>query len=425
MGSNVDDFDIQDMETNLRLLMVGPPGLVAMRRHIDWAVENGAAVLVADFRHQEHLMLPSSVRCVDLWPGRAHGIGQATLHKKSERSVYVGTLRLRAIANAFQPHVIHAYRLDRLTYIALKARLSPLVVSVWGFMKHWLTAEVTPDDRLWLRRLRAGAHTLLVENPNLLDALAKVPLAPLQVDCFPLGVDSNLFHPGNSDKAMAWRFALDIPSDATVVLSPRGWSQTYGQQYIMRAFADAYYRLGRPLVLVLMGLGRTKQPERLAREVLDLGVSLGVSHAIRWIPEVPYEDMPGVYALADIVVNYPWYDTFPSTLLEAAACARPVITSDLPAYRNTFIERFCRLVEPENPTALADALIGTVAGGPISWANSVEQARQAVQAEYEENAQKQRLIALYHRIAAERSRRDVRAVSKSVFQTRRPSITLS
>lgn len=171
----------------------------------------------------------------------------------------------------------------------------------------------------------------------------------------------------------------------------------------MRAFAQAYHRVGKPLVLVLVGMGRMQRPQRLGQEVHDLGVRLGVGHAIRWIPQVPYRDMPAVYALADIIVNYPHHDAFPSTLLEAAACARPVITSDLPAYRNTFVERYCRLVEPQNSAALADALVEMANGGAASWAPTVQQALQAVLTEHEENSQKQRLMALYHQVAARRA----------------------
>ena len=210
-----------------------------------------------------------------------------------------------------------------------------------------------------------------------------------------------MFHPGYQEKSAAWRFVLDIPADATVLLSPRGWSEVYGQHHIMKAFALAYHRLDKPLVLTLMGMGRKRNPEAYAQEVLDLGASLGVAHAIRWIPQVPYQDMPGLYALADVVINYPSTDAFPSTLLEAAACARPVITSHLPAYRNTFVEDCFRLVEPENPEALGRGY------RRVGWLSldGVVHARKGrsdvVLAEYDESVQKQRLIALYREIAGD------------------------
>lgn len=234
------------------------------------------------------------------------------------------------------------------------------------------------------------------------EILTERRLGSLRAEYFPIGVNGELFRPDNTDKAAAWRFALDIPPDATVLLSPRGWSPTYGQQHIMRAFIDASRRLDKPLVLVLLGMGRMKRPDRLAQEVHDLGVGADFGHAIRWIPQVPYEDMPGIYALADIVVNYPKRDAFPSTLLEAAACSRPVITSALPAYRNTFVDRYCRLVEPENPAALADAMVDVVHAERALWAARAVEARKVVLAEYAEDVQKQRLMAVYDEIARRR-----------------------
>jgi glycosyltransferase involved in cell wall biosynthesis len=98
------------------------------------------------------------------------------------------------------------------------------------------------------------------------------------------------------------------------------------------------------------------------------------------------------------VLNYPSSDAFPATLLEAAACGRPVITSDLPAYRHTFIERCCTRVPPNDPAALADAIVALVTAGPAAWAVQADQARQAVLAEHDEASQKQRLLALYGRL---------------------------
>ncbi len=373
-----------------------------MRRHIDWATESSIEVCAADFRNPPDAIRPRGVRLIDLLPRCL----AERRHSKSPFVLEVARLRLLHTVKAFQPDLIHTYMLNRYTDVCLRAAVRPLVVSVWGFLNRLLHQAPTLADRRWIRRLKWGAHTLLVENPNLLNVLNGHSVQPLQLACFPIGVDSTLFHPHYHEKRSAWRFVLDIPDDATVLLSPRGWSNTYGQSHIMRAFAQAYQLLDKPLVLVLLGVGRMKHPETLAQEVLDTARSMGVGQAIRWIPQVPYEDMPGIYALADIVVNYPRTDAFPSTLLEAAACARPVISSDLPAYRNTFVEQFCQLVEPENPNALARAIVDVVINrSTASWVERVEQAQQIVLAQYEERNQKARLLSLYRAIAGEQVRK--------------------
>ena len=115
--------------------------------------------------------------------------------------------------------------------------------------------------------------------------------------------------------------------------------------------------------------------------------------------------MPGLYALADIVINYKSADAFPSTLLEVAACARPVITSAIPAYRNTFVEEFFTLVEPENPQALADAIVEMVHTAPEARDLRVQLARQRVIEQYDESTCKQRLLTLYAETAATTPRR--------------------
>lgn len=382
----------------MRVMMVGPWRAVAMRRHIDWAVESGAEVCVVDFWSRRDRERPSSFRLAYLSPRQTAALWRAKPNRRSRAAGLRAALRLRQIAAQFQPDLVHSYMLGPYTDACLRAGLRPLVVSAWGFLNRWLTGEATASDQRWLRRLSHGAHTLLVENPNFLTVLPRRPLASLHLECSPVGIDMGLFHPGYQGEAAAWRFVLDIQPDAVILLSARGWSRVYGQPHIMRAFAQAYHQLGVPMTLVLRGLGRTKRPERLAQEAVAMAAELGVGHAVRWVPNIPYEDLPAVYTLADIVLNYPSTDAFPATLLEAAACGRPVITSDLPAYRNTFIERCCTLVPPNDPAALADAIVALVTAGPAAWAVQADQARQAVLAEHDEASQKGRLLALYDRL---------------------------
>jgi glycosyltransferase involved in cell wall biosynthesis len=382
----------------MRILMVGPWRAVAMRRHIDWVVESGAEVCVADYWSRRDRVRPASFRLAYLSPRQSAALRGAKPNRRSQAAGLRAALRLRQIAAQFQPDLVHSYMLGPYTDACLRAGLRPLVVSAWGFLNRWLTGEATDSDRRWLLRLRAGAHTLLVESPNLERAMVQRRPAPLRVACFSIGVDGQLFHPDHRGKAAAWRFALNIPPEATVLLSPRGWSQVYGQRHIMQAVAQACHRLDQPLILVFLGMGRIKQPEALAVEVLEIGRRLGVGAMIRWVSEVPHDDMPGVYNLADIVLNYPSSDAFPATLLEAAACGRPMISSDLPAYRDTFIERCCTLVPPNDPAALADAITALVQAGPQVWAAQASLARQAVLAEHDEASQKGRLLALYARI---------------------------
>lgn len=63
------------------------------------------------------------------------------------------------------------------------------------------------------------------------------------------------------------------------------------------------------------------------------------------------------YEAADVVCLPTYREGLPSTLLEGAACGRPLVTTDVPGPRDVVVhEETGLLVPPRSPTALADAL---------------------------------------------------------------------
>lgn len=100
----------------------------------------------------------------------------------------------------------------------------------------------------------------------------------------------------------------------------------------------------------IIGRGQTAADDRaLAR-------TLGASN-IRFIEPVPYEELAGHIAKADVCLGI-FGDTpktplvIPNKIFEALACARPVITADTPAIRELFSDRehlvLCKAADPED-----------------------------------------------------------------------------
>ena len=216
----------------------------------------------------------------------------------------------------------------------------------------------------------------------------------------PLGTNTTAFRPNNLAQRTSWRRALDIAADTTVLLSPRGWSKVYNQAQILQAFALACRHFARPTLLVFVQMARSAsdtafnyidQTRAQARE-------LGLSAATRWLPELSYELMPSLYALADLVVNYLLSDAFPSTLVEASACGLPLISANLPAYQDTFIARYGVLVEPHNPSALGSAMRTVVNNPAVDQQERLLQARQEIVAEFDEVKFQCAMFALYRNV---------------------------
>ena len=97
--------------------------------------------------------------------------------------------------------------------------------------------------------------------------------------------------------------------------------------------------------------------QRLARMLhLDEGVS--------FTGQVPYAEAPAYVNAMDLVVAPFTADrgeTSPFKVLDALACARPVVASDLPSVRPLAASGGVVLVPPDDPSALADAVAALLA----------------------------------------------------------------
>ena len=67
--------------------------------------------------------------------------------------------------------------------------------------------------------------------------------------------------------------------------------------------------------------------------------------------------MPAVFSMVHVVCLPSYREGLPKVLLEAAACSRPMIASDVPGCREVAIHNeTALLVPPRNAAALADAM---------------------------------------------------------------------
>ena len=149
---------------------------------------------------------------------------------------------------------------------------------------------------------------------------------------------------------------------------------------LLRAFAVAKPELG-DRQLAVVGPGR--DTEYLA-ELRALADQLGIAKDVAWVGGVPLEETAYFYRAADAFVYPSFNETFGLPILEAMACACPVVTSSVSAMPET-AGGAALLADPKNPESLADAIVRACgpeqerlrAAGPIrarefSWAATAE-----------------------------------------------------
>ena len=249
----------------------------------------------------------------------------------------------------------------------------------WRHGAHWLEH---------LRRQAASAdHLVVVSPPDRVTALALLDLPASRVTAVPNGVDTDLFRPrppgpeqrrdcfrrwlvedpqgweeGGEPGSVAYREPdLDRllgPDGATTVLVYVGrFTAAKRVPLLLRAFARARARAGRPLSLVVWGghpgEWEGEHPVTVAAEVGADGVFFAGWRG--------HEDLPEGLAACDALVMPSVDDSFAQTALEAMAVGKPVLATlsgGFPSMINLDPARPTGwLVEPDDLDGLAGAMV--------------------------------------------------------------------
>jgi glycosyltransferase involved in cell wall biosynthesis len=118
---------------------------------------------------------------------------------------------------------------------------------------------------------------------------------------------------------------------------------------------------------------------------------------VEWRGHVP--DMPTLFASADIVVLPSYREGLPKSLIEAAACARPLITTDVPGCREVVTDLVDGLLVPVRDAHALARAIAQLQDDPALARRLGEAARRKALAEFDEDIVIARTLAVYEEVA--------------------------
>jgi glycosyltransferase involved in cell wall biosynthesis len=258
------------------------------------------------------------------------------------------------------------------------------------------------------RRLRAallggflrGSDAVLAPSVDLARAAVAAGARAERTSCVRFGVDLTEFAPGPDPVELRTRLGV---GGARVVLSNRTIGPLYRHPTVIEALATL------PDDVVLVMTRHLASAEEL-QAVERLAADLGVVDRIRIIPALPDADMPDLYRLADVVVSVPETDGGPATILEAMACGRQIVATDLPSVREMLGG-----VDPDGlvPVGDAGAVARAIRRALRRTATEREEIgrleRAAVQQRADRRAALEALEAIHRRLAPSRAGRALQA----------------
>jgi glycosyltransferase involved in cell wall biosynthesis len=164
-----------------------------------------------------------------------------------------------------------------------------------------------------------------------------------------LGIDHQHFRPQGSGSQIHARYGLS--DERRYLLYVGSEDPRKNLAALVRALAEVRRDLA-DVELVKVGLAHL---ERGRRHVLEVAEQLEVGDAIHFLEDVPEDDLPQLYAMADLYVTPSPFEGFGFPVLEAMACGTPVICVEAGALPE-IVGSAAVKVPPGSPGALAESI---------------------------------------------------------------------
>jgi len=228
---------------------------------------------------------------------------------------------LRSVIRRVNPDLIHAGPIQKTAFLTALSGFQPLVSMSWGS-----DLLLDADRSVWMRRITEFTlkrTTVLMGDCEAVKQKASLFGFPAERFClFPWGVDLQMFSLGEDDgfrQRVGWEKAF-------ILLCLRAWEPLYGVDVVIRAFVRAAQQISQ-LRLILLGSGSQ------AAEIRRILLEHGMTERVYFGGQVSNRELPRFYRAADLYVSASHSDGSSVSLLEALACGKPVVVSDIPGNR--------------------------------------------------------------------------------------------
>jgi glycosyltransferase involved in cell wall biosynthesis len=376
----------------MKIMMLAPGSWVHSRRQLKWLLDSGQEVVFID--HERPLNDESQQYKYITYPM------ETRLYKKLGTSItdlidrWTVIEKLRWVRCWTKADLVHVLWVDNRAYQVVRANLHPLVLSVLGSdINTYFINNSTLKARQRVGYILRNADLILVDAEDMIEKCQELAGHHANVKLLSIGINTKKFNLDYKEEVAIWRRKLNLPADAIILLSIRALNHIYNHHLIIEAFSRAIQFFTQPTYLILKDYN-TYIPYR--DELKELIRTLGIESNVRWIREsVSDQELPVLYKLADLIINFPTYDAFPVTFSEAAASACPVISCYLPAYRNTFADKYFFMIETNNVDALCNGLIDFVNGNLRINHGDLAEAQKWIKENLDESVSARQLISYY------------------------------
>lgn len=370
---------------------------VVLFANTDWYLYNfraSLAIALRDAGHEVLLVSPPGIYGDKL---RALGLRwlPAPMQRRSLNPLRELALLfwLRRLLLAERVTLVHGFTIKCAVYGALAARLAgvPARVSAvagmgYVFTSHDLKARLLRPLVRGLLRLALGGPSarLILQNPDDVALFSQARLVDdTQVRLIRgSGVNCTRFvSSGRRHKEGPLRVLL-----ASRLLWDKGLAEYVAAIRLLQAQS-------RPIQFLLAGTPDPGNPASVTEATVKAWVDDGL---LQWLGHV--SDMPRLLAAVDVVVLPSYREGLPKTLIEAAACGLPLITTDMPGCREVVTHEVDGLLIPVRDAAALATAIARLQDDPALAARLGAAAQQKALTLFDEKIVIAQTLAVYREL---------------------------
>ncbi len=270
-------------------------------------------------------------------PGKGKGVSEILSKTKFLRALPA----LKKAIKVFNPDIVHAHYASSYGFLGALSEFHPFVISVWG-SDVFIFPNMGPLNKWMFKFNLAKADKICSTSHTMKEEIKKYTAKDISV--IPFGIDLDVYKPF---------YAHHVFKDDSIVIGiVKAMEKEYGLEYLIEAFAVLLKRV-RGYSIKLMIVGKGSLDTQLRTKVKDLQVE-GDTVFTGYIPpaEVPfYQNMLSIAVFPSIS------ESFGVSVVEAMACEKPVIVTDVGGLPEVVEDGVTGLVVPvKNVQKMAEAM---------------------------------------------------------------------
>ncbi|MCH1559924.1 MAG: glycosyltransferase, partial [Alphaproteobacteria bacterium] len=245
---------------------------------------------------------------------------------------------LKKIIKDFNPDIVHAHFASSYGFLGAMIKFHPFLVSAWGSDVFNFPLK-SPLHKMILK-YNLNKADKIISTSNIMAKELKF-YTNKEITVIPFGIDIKLFRPMDSDSL--------FHKDDIVIGTIKSLEKVYGIEYLIKAFKIVRDKhLNLPLKLLIVGEGS------LEYSLKNLTKKLSIEDVSVFTGKIPFFEVSKYHNMLTIYVSVSINESFGVAALEASACAKPVVVSNIGGFLETVKDgESGYLVPPKDPKNIA------------------------------------------------------------------------